>query len=130
MIRVTGSTLAELFENAAAAVFDRSFELDGVAPTYSRPIVAPGDSVAELLDNWLAAVREESARAGIVFSSFVVDRLEEGGVQGAASGMPSDHVVTRPRVVRSVRVDGSPVEVADGWWALLSLDWSRPLRSV
>ena len=127
---VRGDTLADLFEAAAFAVFSRSYELDGVASTYSRPVVAPGDSLAELLQNWLEALLVEAAAADLVFRAFTVDRLEEGGVQGSAGGMPRPSVVTRSRVVTSILSVSSPVEDAGGWTTTLHVALERPLRAV
>jgi len=114
---VWGPTLPELFENAGWAIFLEGHDLNDVAPTYSRPIVAPGDTIDELLLNWLDELIFVSQSERLVWSYFVVDRLEEGGVQGSASGLPIDQVVrTGPRAVSLDLAPSGLVEVPDGWW--------------
>lgn len=113
-----GATESELFEVAAAAMFSLGFEIAGVPPRHSRPLVAPGDRIEELLVNWLEELLVLSHEEQIVFSYFTVDRLEEGGVQGSAAGMPIDQVVRSPRQVDGVDEARPPivVEVPDGFW--------------
>jgi SHS2 domain-containing protein len=114
---VVGATCLDLFENAAIAMFDQAFEIGGVPPTYSRPIVAPGDSFAELMANWLAEVLYVAETERLVWSSFAIDRLEEGGIQGSASGMPLDSVAMRDVMVAGLAgPPGDPVPVPEGWW--------------
>ena len=129
-LHATGPTLPDLFESAAFAVFDLSFDLSGVAPTYSRPVVAPGDTTAELLRNWLVALLAESRRSEIAFSLFMVDRLEEGGVQGSASGMPKGSAVRRPHMVGGVTNVEAPVEVGDGWSVRFEVAIEPRLRAI
>lgn len=124
---VYGATLPELFENAAEAVFAHGRDLAAIRPTYSRPIVSPGDTVPELLTNWLDELRFVGARDGLVWSWFVVDRLEEGGIQGSASGLPASEVPAVNEMVTSVRlVSDGVVEVPEGLWVELELSVGPP----
>ncbi len=126
---VGGATREELFENAGYAVFAEGWDLDGVKPTYSRPVVAPGDTYEELLCNWIDELLYVADDAGLVWSYFVVDRLEEGGVQGSAAGMPAESVRRRPRRVNGVRsVGGGLVSVPEGWWVEVELDVDVVMR--
>lgn len=121
-----GTSVPELFENAGLAVFVEGHDLTGVSPTYSRPIVAPGDTFEELLVNWLDELIFVSRAERLVWSYFVVDRLEEGGVQGSASGLPVDQVVrTGPRAESVGLAPSGLVEVPDGWWVELRIDLER-----
>ena len=81
-----GVTLAELFENAAYGVVAHAGVGDPVSPHYDVPVMAIGDTPEELLEDWLRQLRVRGSEAGLSLTSFVIDRLEEGGVQGAASG--------------------------------------------
>jgi SHS2 domain-containing protein len=120
-VLVFGATNEELFENAAFAMFDQAYEIGVLAPTYSRPVVAPGDTVEALLANWLDELLFISEQERLVWSSFVVDRLEEGGVQGSASGMPIDEAGLRPRMITGLAEPApAPVPVPDGWWIELA----------
>ena len=131
-VSVTGATLPELFESAAYAVFDLSYDLRLMSPTYSRPLVAPGDDRRRLLVNWLNELIAESERSGIAFCLFMVDRLEEGGVQGSASGMPLVETVRRKQLVLSVADAEDPVpgEGGDDWSVAFTVTLGRPLRVV
>jgi len=99
---VSADTEADLFERSAYAVFDLCFALEDIAPRYSRPIVAPGNDLSDLLFGWLSELLAASADASIAFSMFNVDRLEEGGVQGWASGMPAGEVARRSKPVVAI----------------------------
>ncbi len=81
-----GGTLAELFENAASGVVAHAGVDKTRTPRYDVPVMAIGDSPEELLTDWLIQLGERSAAVQLTFTSFTIDRLEEGGVQGAASG--------------------------------------------
>lgn len=120
---VGGATREELFENAGLAVFSEGWYLEGVPPTYSRPVVAPGDTYEELLHNWIDELLFVARKAGLVWVYFTVDRLEEGGVQGSAAGMPADAVPGRSQRVTGVRRSGAGlVEVPEGWWVELQIE--------
>ena len=129
-LRVYGATLEELFEEAAYAVFDQGHRLDEIPGTYSRPVIAPGDTNDELLGGWLTELLAMSRSEGITPSYFVVDRLEEGGVQGSAAGVPSSSAPRRgPAVIDVVAPMESPVPIPDGWWVDVVVDIER-LRPV
>jgi len=128
---VYGVTLAELFENAAEAVYAETYELSAIPPTYSRPIVAPGDTPVELLLNWLDELRYIGQRESIVWSWFVVDRLEEGGVQGSASGLPLAEVAGQREVATSVAITSDGIiEVPDGYWVELEIALGPPVLAM
>ena len=116
-----GASHQELFENAGYAMFDQAYEIAAVPPRYSRPIVGPGDTLEELLISWLDELLFVSEQERLVWSSFAVDRLEEGGVQGSASGMPIDDVGVRPMMITGLaEVPVVPVPVPNGWWVELA----------
>ena len=118
-----GATLNELFEHAAYGMFDLMADLETIPSPHSRPIIAPGDTVEELLVNWLSELLAESEIRGILFSAFAVDRLEEGGLQGSAGGLPFDDIELRGAPIKAVTWhDLAVVEIPDGWWARLVFD--------
>ncbi len=128
---VYGVTAAQLLEHAAEAVFGMNLDLTRIAPTYSRPIVSPGDTLPELLVNWLDELRFIGQRDAIAWSWFVVDRLEEGGTQGSAAGLPMSEVEMPAEVVVGIRlVSEGVVEVPEGLWVELELTLGSPLRAV
>lgn len=121
-----GATLGELFENAGYAVFSQLFELEGVPPTHSRPLVAPGDTVEELLTNWLHELLAMAEAEQLALSYFVVDRLEEGGVQGSAAGMPMRDVAGTGHTLAVGDGELELVEIPEGWWAAIPLRIEGP----
>jgi SHS2 domain-containing protein len=124
-----GASLGEVFENAAYAMFDIGYDLSAVTPTYARPVVAAGDTVEQLLIAWLGEILAMSRIEGIIPSFFMVDRLEEGGVQGSASGLFTPDVAGRGRIVAGVRTDAPEfVEIPDGYWVELRFETENPLR--
>ena len=112
-----GVTLAELFENAAYGVVAHARVAEGASPWYDVPVMAIGDTPEELLEDWLRQLRVRGIEAGLSLTSFVVDRLEEGGVQGSASGT---------RVVDQLRWVDWIVEVVvalpESYWGRLRTD--------
>lgn len=118
-----GATPFELFENAAYGMFDLMFAVDALGGGPDRPVMAAGDTLEELLVGWLGELLFESETAGLAFRTFTVDRLEEGGVQGAASGPPFSGVELRGAPIKAVTYhDLAVVEVPDGWWARMIFD--------
>ena len=62
---------------------------------------------------------------------FIVDRLEDGGVQGSAAGMPMQDAVHRSEVVVGLTASPpDPIAVPEGWWVDLEVDLEPRLRSV
>lgn len=122
VLRVQAATLFELFEHAAYAVFDQGWRLSEVPATYSRPVIAAGDTAAELLAAWLEELIAMSRVEQLVPSFFVVDRLEEGGVQGSASGLPADEAPRRASTAEDLQpVVADPVSVPEGWWVDITM---------
>lgn len=131
VFRAYGSTRYELFESAAEAMFSVGRDLAAIPSTYSRPLVAPGDTYEELLANWLAELLHLGVHEGLVWSSCMVDRLEVGGVQGSASGLPEADVDRLGEIAVAVdRLESGIVEIPDGWWVEVALELDRGLRVV
>ncbi len=115
-----GVTLAELFENVAYGVVAHAGVGEGVSPRYDVPVMAIGDTPEELLEDWLRQLCLRGSEAGLSLTSFVIDRLEEGGVQGSASG---NRTIDQPAwAVWTVEVI---VAVQAGFWVRLR---TRPNR--
>lgn len=118
-----GATLPELFENAAYGMFDLMFDCAALGTAYSRPVVAAGDTVEELLVAWLSELLAVSESDEMAFGFFTVDRLEEGGVQGSASGVPfAEARLVGPPVKAATYHQVAVVEIPDGWWARVFFD--------
>lgn len=108
-----GTTLAELFENAAYGAASHAGNDPAEGPLYDVPVMAIGDSAEDLLGDWLVQLGEHAAATRLTLSSFTVARLEEGGVQGSASGYRAQPEPWSEWSVETV------VAVGDGFWARL-----------
>ena len=118
-----GATLEELFENAAFGMFDLMFDLSVVPGGRDLGVVAAGDTVEELLVGWLGELLYLAEANDLALASFTVDRLEEGGVQGVASGSPSVVAELRGAPIKAVTYhDLAVVEVPAGYWARVLFD--------
>ncbi len=118
-----GATLPELFEHAAFGMFDLMVDVAGLRADRDVPVVAAGDTPEELLVAWLGELLYLGEVHRLAFAAFTVDRLEEGGVQGAATGTPFDEVELRGPPIKAVTWhDLAVVEIPGGWWARVIFD--------
>ena len=129
-MRVTGPTIYELVENAAAAMFSIGYDLSAIPPTYSRPLVAPGETIPELIGGFLEELILLGREEGIVWSQAVIDRCEVGGVQGSAAGRFLSEVVRHGPVAVSVASVDPVVEVPAGFWTEMVLATDAGLHAV
>lgn len=129
-MRAFGATRYELVENASMAMFSIGRDLASIAPTYSRPLVAPGDTFVELLENWLDELLLLAIEEGIVWSQTTIDRMEVGGVQGSASGQYRPDVARHGPIAVGVAAVAPVVEIPDGYWVELTFGVDAGLRAV
>ena len=129
-LRAFAQTRFELVENASEAMFSVGYDLVSIPPTYSRPLVAPGDALPELLGAWLSELLALGIEEGIVWSQATVDRLEVGGVQGSAAGLFTADAPRHGPIVTGVRSVGTVVEVPDGFWIDVRMELDTGLRLV
>ncbi len=131
VMRIHGATRSELFENAGAAMFSIGFDIAAIPSTYSRSLAVAGETMSDLLVNWLEGLLVLAGDERHVWSSFVVDRLEIGGARGSASGLPSHDVVQRGPLVVGVESRAvSLVPVPAGWWVDVTFATEPGLRLV
>jgi SHS2 domain-containing protein len=88
--RIYGSTLKELFENAAYAMFDMSADLSSGAPEIVQHVRAGGADMEDLLVSWLNELLFRSSSEDIIFTGFTVDSLHENEVKAAVKGFRAD----------------------------------------
>lgn len=129
-MRAFGATRYELVEHASMAMFSIGRDLAAIAPTYSRPLVAPGDTFVELLENWLDELLLLAIEEGIVWSQATIDRMEVGGVQGSAAGQYRSDVTRHGPVAVGVASVAPVVEIPDGFWIELIIGVDAGLRAV
>lgn len=92
-IRAFGSSLEELFENAARGMFSLMAELDRYAAVETRRLEVEAPDTASLLRLWLAELLYQFEVDRILFVDFKVNKIEHGRLQGIACGLPFGHNV-------------------------------------
>jgi SHS2 domain-containing protein len=98
-IRAFGSSVAELFENAAFAVESVALDPEAVEPRTSYPITATGEDDESLLVNWLNEVIWYLDGKRIALARFRVETLDSTTVAGHGWGEPRDPARHPPRLV-------------------------------
>ncbi|MBI4875784.1 MAG: archease [Acidobacteria bacterium] len=123
-LRARGATLAEAFENAAAALSAIMVELDDVEPRLVYPIAAAGEDHESLLVNWLSEVLYCSDAQRVVLRRFRILHLGPDRVAGQAWGEPRDPVRHRSNVmVKGITYHQLKIEqLAGGWQVQVFLD--------
>ena len=89
MVRCTGRTLEECFENAAYALSDQTVDADKVEPKLALDIEASGEDLEERLFNFLSEVLYLQDAETFAFADFEV-RFDGDRVIGKGFGEPLD----------------------------------------
>jgi SHS2 domain-containing protein len=118
---VMGATLPELFEHAAMAVYDATYELGRVRVERDVPLMAVGDSLEVLLQDWLGELVTMADHHDLAVTVATVDRLEPGGVQGSFGGYRSGDAPVKGSRPARVEAVGDIIEVPDGFWVRLAI---------
>lgn len=86
-IRVKGKDLKELFQNAAAAVFDIIAERQKEEGKKSHFIInQDAPNLDELFINWLNELLSLSSAKSLVFTDFQINSIEETHLKAAVTG--------------------------------------------
>lgn len=92
--RAYGSTLEEVFENAAIAMFNVMINTSGLGMSESRDIEVESPDIKGLLVEWLSELLYLFEVDEIIFSEFNIISIEKTGdvflLKGKASGEPID----------------------------------------
>ena len=116
-IRVFGSSLAELFENAGFALFDIITDIAKVRAREKRCITISRDSVDELLVEWLSRLLYLNATELLLCSKFHVQEIALQSLTGEAWGeifQDNRHVIKTE--VKAVTYHGLKVYQDEGLW--------------
>ena len=110
-----GATLAEVFENAAFAMFDLMFDFPAEADSVSVQIEVAAPTLEDLLVDWLSMLLYEAESRDVAFRSFEVN-VSEGQFSGWARGMASDRLELIGPPVKAVTYHDLGVDkTLDGW---------------
>jgi SHS2 domain-containing protein len=127
MFRAYGKNEAELFINAAKAMFSVKCSIKSVPPNKSIEITSSGSNLEELLFDWLSTLLTQSEIEAMFFSEFRVDGItrSDGGelrLSGSAVGDVAT-VELGETDVKGVTYYGFKIEEKDdGFTATVSLD--------
>ncbi len=123
-LAIKGASDAELFANAAFAVFDIITDLDRVEVRDARPIVVEGDSREDLLVNFLREVLYLYNGEHWLMKEIRIVRMSERSLEAEALGEPLDG--QKHEICKEIKaVTYHQVEVSqtpDGWAARVIFD--------
>jgi SHS2 domain-containing protein len=116
-IRIFGSNLAELFENAGFALFDIITDIAQVREREMRCITVTRDSVDELLVEWLSQLLYLNATELLLCHKFHIREIAQQRLTGEAWGeIFQDHRHVIKTEVKAVTYHGLSVYEENGLW--------------
>jgi SHS2 domain-containing protein len=123
-LAITGASGAELFANAALAVFDVITDLARVEPRETRRIVAEGDGPEDLLINFLREVLYLYNGERWLIKEIRMTRFGDTALEAEAKGEPLDsrkHEICKE--IKAVTYHQAEVrKTPDGWAAKVIFD--------
>lgn len=87
-VRVFGKTLAELFENAAFAMFDIIADLEGLSGDTVETFNLKASNPEELLVAWLDELLYNFYTKQLIFYKFTIEELSDEGLRARAFARP------------------------------------------
>jgi len=116
-LRVYGSSLAELFENAGFALFDVLTDMARVKTRQTLSFRLRRDNVEELLVEWLGSLLYEFDTAGLLLSRFSVEHIDGLALAATACGEPYQSGVHELKTaVKAVTYHGLAIRQENGLW--------------
>jgi SHS2 domain-containing protein len=126
-VRAWGTTLGELFDEAARALFSSMLRLEHVRAETGFEVEGSAGSVGQLLMDWLSTLAAQKEVSGLVFSDFAAEISRDGRgwhLRATARGERLDLSRHEPAVeVKGISAFGLRVwEEATGWQAQFVVD--------
>ena len=116
-LRIYGSSLAALFENAGYALFDAMTDTARVKPRQTLRFRLRRDNMEELLVEWLGSLLYEFDTAGLLFSRFSVEHIDALSLAAGACGEPLQPGVHELKAaVKAVTYHGLSIRRENGLW--------------
>jgi SHS2 domain-containing protein len=116
-LRIYGSSLAELFENAGFALFDVLTDTGRVRPRQTLRLELQRDNTEELLVEWLGSLLYGFDAQGLLFSRFTVERIDGLSLAATAYGEPFQPGCHELKTaVKAVTYHGLSVRQENGLW--------------
>ena len=120
---VSGATLAEVFENAAFAMFDLMFGLGDPVTGEQVRIEVEAATVEDLLVDWLSSLLFEAETRDLAFVSFEVEAFEECRLLGRVGGVASAGLALFGPPIKAVTYHQLSIEESEqGWSARVLFD--------
>lgn len=119
-----GATMAEMFQNAAMALYASIAAPEGVRPSEERAIEARADDRELLLVYWLSECQKAFDLDRLLLCKFRIDEITDTHVKGIARGEAYDPARHEFRSeIKAVTFCGLYVkETPDGWEAAVVCD--------
>jgi len=119
-----GSTLEEVFENAARALLNLIAEPDSIKPGEIIRIEVQGSGLPDLLVNWLSEILYRHDAEHWLFRDFKVEVLDEHAVSGIACGEKFDPARHQANLmVKAITYHQLSLQrTAEGWRAQVYVD--------
>lgn len=126
MFRAHGASEAELFANAAKAMFSVICEIGAVRPSKKVSVLVEGEDLEDLLYGWLSALLTESEVSEMFFSEFHIDGISRSDSILSLSGWAKGEEATVEKggtLVKGVTYYEFGIErKGDGLTATVTLD--------
>jgi len=121
--RAYGKSLEEVFENAAYAMFNVMIDTSTVAAEISHEIELSSEDMDGLLFNWLSEILFVFEVESLVFSKFIVDRIEhdETGFRLFARAMGEDINLSKHKFgteVKAATYNDMKIESTPAGWMI------------
>src|SRR5574340_1061330 len=115
--RAFGSTLEDLFANAALAMLSIAGEPSDAEPREQYELEAEGGDLESLLVNWLSEVLWWYDGRRIAFQGFRITHLNPAGMRATGFGEPLDPARHRTRIiVKAVTYHRLQIAPSGGGW--------------
>ncbi|MDH3259664.1 MAG: archease [Acidimicrobiia bacterium] len=114
---VHGSTLREVFESAAFAMFDLIFGIGDLAGVDRVQVEVTAPTVEDLLVDWLSTLLFEAETNDLAFCSFEIDTIDDGHATGWAIGSSVVDLELSGPPIKAVTYHDLRVEKTAGGWS-------------
>ncbi len=116
-IRAWGSSLEDLFENAATGMFSLMADLGKYEPSEAREIEVEASDLESLMHNWLSELLYQFEVDRILFVCFHVDPIENSKLCAEVRGLPfNDDIEWLGPPIKAVTLHDLLVHRTDERW--------------
>jgi SHS2 domain-containing protein len=124
-IRVKAKGLAEIFKNAALAMFDIIAEEKSQVTSHKSQVIRikqKADNLDELFINWLNELLSLSATEELIFLDFKIDKIDDKNIQAKAFGQDMKNYRVNSEIKAATYHQLKLEETNGGWTAEVIFD--------